>query len=289
MSIAFLGPRGTYSEEAAIAYGGADAELIAFPSIPALAEAVESGTADVAVLPIENSIEGGVSTTLDLLIHETELRISNELVVPIRHMLVAQEGVALEDIRTVMSHPQALGQCRRYLDRCLPDAEQVAALSTAGAVKAVVEGDDRTVAAIGPGPSQAIYGGVILAHDIQDIRTNLTRFVVLQHEDGEPTGDDKTSIGLTAKADEPGVLEQIIRPIADARLQLTRLESRPTKGWLGTYVFLIDFEGHRTEQRVADVLGKIEARSTTMKVFGSYPRFPIETLNDLAQPPAQHE
>lgn len=285
MSIAFLGPRGTYSEEAAIMYGGPGAELIPFPSIPALAEAVETGRADVAVLPIENSIEGGVSTTLDLLIHETELKISHEVVVPIRHMLVTQEGVSLEDIRTVMSHPQALGQCRRYLDRCLPDAEQVAALSTAGAVKSVVEGDDRTIAAIGPGPSQVLYGGVILAHDIQDNPNNLTRFVVLQPEDGEPTGDDKTSIGLTAKADEPGVLEQIIRPIADARLQLTRLESRPTKGWLGTYVFLIDFEGHRSEQRVIDVLRQIEARSTTLKVFGSYPRFPIENLAGLAPAP----
>lgn len=285
MSIAFLGPRGTYSEEAAIMYGGPGAELIPFPSIPALAEAVETGRADVAVLPIENSIEGGVSTTLDLLIHETELKISHEVVVPIRHMLVTQEGVSLEDVRTVMSHPQALGQCRRYLDRCLPHAEQVAALSTAGAVKSVVEGDDRTIAAIGPGPSQVLYGGVILAHDIQDNPNNLTRFVVLQPEDGEPTGDDKTSIGLTAKADEPGVLEQIIRPIADARLQLTRLESRPTKGWLGTYVFLIDFEGHRSEQRVIDVLRQIEARSTTLKVFGSYPRFPIENLAGLAPAP----
>src|SRR5699024_8902366 len=150
--------------------------------------------ADVAVLPIENSIEGGVSTTLDLLIHDTGLRICHEIVVPIRHLLVALPGVSLADIRTVTSHPQALGQCRRFLDQSLPDAQQVAALSTAGAVRTVVEGDDRTVAAIGPAPAQARYGGEILARDIQDNSSNQTRFVVLRTEDAPPTGDDKTSI-----------------------------------------------------------------------------------------------
>jgi prephenate dehydratase len=286
MAIAFLGPRGTNSEEAAIVYGGADADMIAFSSIPALTEAVETGIADAAVLPIENSIEGGVSTTLDLLIHETGLKIYRELVVPIRHMLISQKTASLGDIGTVVSHPQALAQCRRFLERCLPNAEQVAALSTAGAVKAMVDGDDRTVAAIGPAASQSLYGGAILAHDIQDIRTNLTRFIVLRNEDAEPTGDDKTSIGLTAKADEPGVLEHIIRPIAEARLQLTRLETRPTKGWLGTYVFLIDLEGHHADPKVADVLARVEQRTTMMRVFGSYPRFPIEDLRDLVKSPA---
>lgn len=285
-SVAFLGPRGTNSEEAAIAHAGENAEMIGFSSIPALTEAVETGLADVAILPIENSIEGGVSTTLDLLIHETGLRIAHEVVVPIRHTLVTLEGVKLDEIRTVVSHPQALAQSRRFLDRCLPRAEQVAALSTAGAVKETVEGSDRTRAAIGPERSRELYGGMVLARDIQDIRGNLTRFVVLDREDAQPTGDDKTSIGLTVKANVPGVLEQVIRPIADAGLQLTRLETRPTKGWLGDYVFLIDFEGHRSEQRVVDVLKQIEKPAATLKVFGSYPRFPIEKLRDVVQSPA---
>ncbi|MDQ3613335.1 MAG: prephenate dehydratase [Chloroflexota bacterium] len=286
MSVAFLGPRGTNSEEAAIVYAGADSAMIGFASILALTEAVETGLADVAILPIENSIEGAVSTTHDLLIHETGLRIAHEVVVPIRHALVTLDGVKLEEIRTVVSHPQALGQSRRFLDRCLPQAEQVAALSTAGAVKETVEGSDRTRAAIGPARSQELYGGVVLAHDIQDIRSNLTRFVVLAREDAQPTGDDKTSIGLTVKANVPGALEQVIGPIAKAGLQMTRLESRPTKGWLGDYVFLIDFEGHRSEQRVIDVLEQIEKPAAMMKVFGSYPRFPIENLRDLVQSPA---
>ena len=278
MSIAFLGPRGTYSEEAAITYGGPDADLLPYGSIPASAEAVERGDADVAVLPLENSIEGGVSTTLDLLIHETELMICHEVVVPIRHIMVARDDVLLSQIRTVMSHPQALGQCRRFLDAHMPQATQVAALSTAGAVQSVVEGGDSTVAAIGPAPAQRLYGGRIIAEDIQDNPQNLTRFVALAREDAQPTGQDKTSIGLTADADEPGVLEKIIRPIAEAKLNLTRLESRPTKGWLGTYVFLIDFEGHRSDPIVADVLDRMAQYAETLRVFGSYPRYPIETL-----------
>ncbi len=281
MSIAFLGPQGTYSEEAAIAHGGPDADLVPMGSIPACVEAVERGETDVAVLPIENSLEGGVSTTLDLLIHQTELRICHEVVVPIRHVMVAREDIPISEVRVVVSHPQALGQCRRFLDRVMRNAQQVAALSTAGAVQMVIEGDDRTAAAIGPAQAQRLYGGVIIAEGIQDNPNNLTRFVVLAREDAAPTGDDKTSIGITADADEPGVLEKIIRPLAEAGINLTRLESRPTKGWLGTYVFLIDFEGHRSDPNVREVLSVMEQYAETLKVFGSYPRFPIETLRDV--------
>jgi prephenate dehydratase len=136
MATAFLGPRGSFSEEAALLRVETD-QLVAFSSFPALISAVETGLADEAVLPIENSIEGAVSTTLDLLIHETALRISGELALPVRHFLVTRPGVHLEDVRVVTSHPQALGQCRRFLERCMPGVEQVAALSTSGAVKEV--------------------------------------------------------------------------------------------------------------------------------------------------------
>lgn len=283
MQIAHLGPRGTYSEMAAEVVAGPGDTLLPYPSIPAALAAAETGDADVAVLPIENSIEGGVSATLDLLIHDTDLRIGQEVVVPIRHILIGPEGASLNDIRTVMSHPQALGQCRRFLEAQLPAATQVAALSTAGAVQAAVEGGDPAVAGIGPEPAHRLYGGVIIADDIQDNTSNLTRFVVMAADDAEPTGDDKTSIGLTADADEPGVLEKIIRPLAEAGLNLTRLESRPTKGWLGTYVFLIDFEGHRADPRVQEVLAKMGERAESLKIFGSYPRFPIEQFRHLSQ------
>jgi len=283
MQIAHLGPRGTYSEMAAEVVAGPGDTLLPYPSIPAALAAAETGDADVAVLPIENSIEGGVSATLDLLIHDTDLRIGQEVVVPIRHILIGPEGARLNDIRTVMSHPQALGQCRRFLEAQLPAATRVAALSTAGAVQAAVEGGDPAVAGIGPEPAHRLYGGVIIADDIQDNPSNLTRFVVIAADDAEPTGDDKTSIGLTADADEPGVLEKIIRPLAEPGLKLTRLESRPTKGWLGTYVFLIDFEGHRADLRVQEVLAKMGERAESLKIFGSYPRFPIEQFRHLSQ------
>src|SRR5688500_5656159 len=148
MATAFLGPRGSFSEEAALLRAETN-QLVAFSSFPALVSAVETGLADEAVLPIENSIEGAVSTTLDLLIHETALRISGELVLPVRHFLVTRPGVKFEDVRAVTSHPQPFGQCRRFLDRCLPGVEQIAALSTAAAVQEVAQGTDDQRAAIG--------------------------------------------------------------------------------------------------------------------------------------------
>jgi prephenate dehydratase len=286
MTTAILGPRGTFSEEAAL-LRAAPEELVTFASFPALVSAVETGLADEAVLPIENSIEGAVSTTLDLLIHETSLRIAGELVLPVRHFLVTRPGVRLEDVRIVTSHPQALGQCRRFLERCLPGVEQVAALSTSSAVQEAAEGTDGHRAGIGTKRAAELYGGAILAHDIQDARSNVTRFVVLTPEDAPPTGDDKTSIGFRVRENVPGALHSILTEIADENIQMTKIENRPTKGWLGEYVFLIDFEGHRLDERVARMLERVEAKSSQLKVFGSYPRFPLESLRaaiDSGQP-----
>ena len=285
MATAYLGPRGTFSEEAALARAGADGDLIAFASFPALTSAVETGLASEALLPIENSIEGAVSATLDLLIHETPLRIAAEVVLPIRHFLVTAPGTELVDVAIVASHPQALGQCRRFLERCLPRAERVAALSTAGAVEEVAASGDSHRAAIGTARAAALYGGAILAHDIQDVRANLTRFVALAGEDAAPTGDDKTSLGFTVKANVPGALHGILGEFAAADLQLTKIESRPAKVWLGEYVFLVDLEGHRLDPPVAAVLERIRDACDLLKVFGSYPRFPLESLRDLVDAP----
>src|SRR4051812_44018909 len=197
MSAAYLGPRGTFSEDAAVAYAGESSELMPFASIPALTAAVETGLADEAILPIENSIEGSIHTTLDLLIHETPLKIKAEHVLPVRLFLITMPEATLADIKIVKSHPNPLGQSRRFLERCLPGAQQVAALSTAVAVEDIVAGGDPAVAAIGTERSAALFGGKILAHDIQDVRTNATRFVVLGQRDADPTGDDKTSMGFT--------------------------------------------------------------------------------------------
>ncbi len=278
MTTAFLGPRGTFSEEAAL-LRCSDEELVSLTSFPALVSAVETGLADEAVLPIENSIEGAVNTTLDLLIHETSLRIAGELALPVRHFLVTRLGVSLADVHIVTSHPQALGQCRRFLERCLPDAEQVAALSTAGAVQEVAQGKDDHRAAIGTARAAELYGGAILAHDIQDARRNITRFVVLAQEDSPPTGDDKTSLAFRMKSNLPGTLYSILEEFATEEIQLTKIESRPTKSLLGDYVILVDLEGHRLDDRVASVLERVRDKTSMLKIFGSYPRFPIESLH----------
>lgn len=278
MVTAFLGPRGTFSEDAAISYAGKDGDLLAMGSIPALVAAVETGLASDAVLPIENSIEGSISTTLDLLIHETELRIKAELVVPVRLYLITVPGATLNDIQVVTSHSNPLGQSRRFLERCLPGATQVAALSTAAAVQQVMEQGDRTRAAIGTLSASNLFQGQILAHDIQDVQTNVTRFVVLGQHDPPPSGDDKTSIAFLLKQDVPGALFRALKPLAEHTIQMTKIESRPSKSHLGEYVFLADFLGHRADPIIAEALDVIGEECSTLKVFGSYPRFPLERL-----------
>jgi prephenate dehydratase len=278
MVTAFLGPRGTFSEDAAINYAGTEGELLAMGSIPALVAAVETGLATDAVLPIENSIEGSISTTLDLLIHETELRIKAELVVPVRLYLITVPGATLGNIRVITSHSNPLGQSRRFLDRCLPGATQVASLSTAAAVQEVMEAGDSSRAAIGTLSAANLFGGQILAHDIQDVQTNVTRFVVLGQEDPPPSGDDKTSIAFLLKKDVPGALFRALKPLAEHTIQMTKIESRPSKSHLGEYVFLADFLGHRAEPITAEALDVIGEECSMLKVFGSYPRFPLERL-----------
>jgi prephenate dehydratase len=280
-SVAFLGPRGTNSEEAAIAFGGSDAELKDFSNFASILSAVETGIADYGVIPVENSIEGPVSMALDLLIHETSLMLFAEVVVPIRHVLVGKEGARLEDIRTVMSHPQALAQCRNFLDRFMPRAEAVAWMSTGGAVQEVAQGNDPTRAAIGPARAQELYGGAVLAREIQDTRSNMTRFMVMGHHDAEPTGDDKTFVAYKTDKDLPGSLYQSLAPFAEAGLNLTNIITRPTKGWLGEYVFLLDFDGHRKDPHVATALEKVRGKVEELKVIGSCPRFPIEQFKGL--------
>jgi prephenate dehydratase len=272
MRIAYLGPEGTFSEEAALRQAERDnAELVAFSSFPALVSAVETGLAESAMLPIENSIEGSVSATVDLLIHETALKIRAELALPVRHFLAIVPGTKLGDIATITSHTQALGQCRRFIERCLPNARQEAALSTAAAVESVMRDKDPARAAIGTLRASEIYGAEILARDIQDNDNNVTRFVVLAPEDAEPTGTDKTSICFSVKANIPGALFNVLEDLAVNEIQMTKVESRPMKSMLGAYYFLVDFEGHRTEPKVASTLESMQQKCAMLKIFGSYP------------------
>ena len=289
--LAYLGPEGTYSEEAALAHArfaaqtrksplraeqatarpGDPVRLMPFPSIPAAVQAVEEGAADEAVVPIENSLEGVVTHTADLLIHHTPLKIRREIVLPIHHCLVLQSGVDPGDARVVYSHPQALAQCRGYLDRHLLGAEPVASLSTASAVRDMQE-SDRPAAAISSLRAAEIFGATVAASDIEDKSSNKTRFVVLATRDAAPTGRDKTSICFDFSEDEAGTLHGALGELASRGINMIRIESRPDRRSLGRYIFLIDMEGHRTDAVVREALQGIRARATMFKVLGAYPR-----------------
>jgi prephenate dehydratase len=273
MRIAYLGPAGTFSEDAARYCAGPDDELIPFASFPALVSAVETSVAQATVLPIENSLEGSVSTTLDLLIHETKLQISREIVVPVHHALIGLPGADITKITTVHSHPQALGQCRRFISRVLPSAHESAALSTAGSVQDIIKDGDPSVAAIATERAAELYGGEVLARNIEDNQTNVTRFVALTERDHEPTGADKTSLCVSIRANVPGSLHAVLDELAADKIQMTKLESRPAKGVLGEYFFLIDIEGHRLDDTVARALERMRAKTDIFRVLGSYPRF----------------
>ena len=271
MRIAHLGPAGTFSEEAAILYAP-DAELVPYATITGSARAVPAGECDEAMCPIENSLQGAVTETVDLLIHEDGYRIRGEVNLPISHNLMARPGVTLEDIKRVYSHPQALGQCREWLAEHLPGVAVAAALSTAGSVEQAAS-DSVPAAAIAPHRAAALYGADILARGIQDDDSNVTRFVVLAKDDAEPTGNDKTSLCFSFNDDQPGLLYKVMGLFAEAGINLTKVESRPTRTGLGRYVFLVDLEGHRTDASVASVIANVQKAVSELKVFGSYPRF----------------
>jgi len=267
--LATLGPRGTYSEAAAQAYDpGATVTTVA--TFTAAVEAVERGDADAAVCALENALEGAVVETVDLLLREEmTLHIYGEVVLPIRHALVGVPNIDLAQALVVYSHPQALGQSRRTLSRLAPQARPVAALSTAAAIEAALA--EPGALAVGNHLAADLRGGAIYAEDVSDEPGNETRFVVLAHDDHSPTGDDKTSIAFTTRHDQPGSLVEVLQVLSRRSLNLTRVESRPTRRQLGTYVFLVDCEGHRLDPLVAEALGEVAQKTLWLRVLGSYP------------------
>lgn len=269
--VGYLGPPGTFSEEAAILHDPI-AERVPSPSVHAVASAVEAGETDEGVVAIENSIEGSVNDTLDLLIHESELRITKELVLPITQCLMSGPGTRAADIQAIYSHPNALGQCRGFIERNFGHAQVIAAMSTVSAVEEMQRHTGRA-AAIAPKRAAQLYGVEILDEGIQDHATNVTRFVVLSAEDHPLTGDDKTSICLSFADDRPGLLYGIVGAFAAKNINLAKVESRPSKESLGKYVFLIDVQGHRQDPDVAEALSIAAKQASVMKIFGSYPRF----------------
>lgn len=269
MKLAYLGPPGTFGDEAANVYAP-DAERVVCPSHAAVASAVESGKADEGIVAIENSLNGSVSETLDILIHDTTLKIKAELAIPVVLNLIAKPGTKPGDVKVIFSHPQPFGQSRRFLEERFPEAQVEAALSTTAAVEIALQRDD--AAAIGTARAAEIYGGEILAAAIQDAGNNVTRFVVLGHESPPPTGRDRTSIAFTFPDDRPGLLAQVLTLFANAAINLYKIESRPTRAILGEYVFLVDFDHHQDDPEGRAILAAIRPLCAELKVFGSYPR-----------------
>ena len=271
--IAYLGPPGTYSEQAAEQWNNVD-ELLPLESIPAVAKSVEDGESFQGVLPIENSIEGGVTFTLDLLIHDSLLSICGEVIVPINHYLMAHEEIDLRSVTTVYSHPQSLGQCRQFLLNNLPQADLVASLSNARAVEEMLSAN-RGAAAISSERSANLYGATVLKKNVEDNPNNETRFVVLSNNDHEMTSDDKTSLCFEFDGDSPGILSESLTEFASRNINLVKIESRPNKRRLGRYVFLVDIDGHRKTLEVKEALDALASKVSMLKIFGSYPKCEI--------------
>ena len=271
--IGFLGPPGTFGEEALLTQPDyALGELRPMPSHAEIINGVERGELDLGFLGFENSIEGSVRSVLDHLIFETDLLIQREVVLPINQNLLAAPGTGLGEIERVVSFPDAMEQCREWFARELPGAELVAANSTAEAVQLVAAGRPPATAALGTALAAKLYGLEVLASGIEDFPDNSTRFVSVAREGiPAPTGHDKTSIVLFQGADRPGNLHLISAQFAAREINLTKFESRPTKKSLGDYCFIIDFEGHVADEVVADGLRNLRADIGTVKFLGSYP------------------
>lgn len=272
LKLGCLGPSGTFCEEAALSYQykiGSLFEIVFFSSIREVIAAVNEGRADEAVVPLENSIEGTVNTTVDVLSHEVEVKLRGEIILPVEHCLLAKPGTSLEKVLAVVSHPQALAQCEKYIAGRFPDASLMPANSTAEAAR-MVSSSASDWAAIGSRRAAEVYGLFVLAANISDVACNRTRFVVLGSADAPPTGRDKTSL-VFALAHRPGSLLSALTVLAGHGLNLTKIESRPSKRSLGEYWFFVDFEGHRLDPPVSSALEELQGHTFWYKVLGSYP------------------
>lgn len=271
MKVGVLGPRGTYAELAAGEHFKGKAEVVHYPMIMDVAEAVARGEVDAGIVPIESLREGSIGETLDALAW-VDVKVQAEIVVPISHSLLGVKGAKLERITQVLSHPQALAQCRDFLRNNLPNAELIEMTSTAKAAEQVSKLEQFHMAAIGPKALAELYKLQVIREDIQAGETNLTRFLCLAREDSKRTGRDKTSIVFYTAVDRPGILHEILGEFASRRINLTKIESRPSKKALGDYLFFLDFEGHREDEKVKEALAGAERKTALLKILGSYPK-----------------
>lgn len=269
--VGFLGPVGTFCHEAALTQPDlALSELVPYRSIAEVFEAVDKDLVELGVVPLENTIEGSVSLTLDMLIFDSEAMIQREIDHNISLCLAGNKGTVLENVQTVISHPHALAQCRSFIEKKLSNATTKASDSTASAANMVKHANDLSLVAICPTEAARAHNLEILDSHIQDRDVNQTRFIVIGKSICAPSGKDKTSIVGFQRANRPGSLVSILAEFANCGIDLTKLESRPTKERLGQYCFLMDFVGHIANKNIADVLTKIRFEHADIKFLGSY-------------------
>jgi len=286
MKVGYLGPEGTFSEEAGRLYAKkleGKVELYPYTTIHDLLFAADRGKIKEAVVPIENSIEGTIGTVTDMLVKDVDLVIKQELVLPVYHYLVAQKGIHIKEVTDVISNPPALDQCKDFLRKNLPGVKLHLAYSTADAVRQVATSLGEKIiahgrvkgnvfAAIGTAASAKLYGLKVVASKI-NASENQTRFVVLSKADHPRTGNDKTSLVFSIAKDRPGGLHDVLGEIAARNINLTKIESRPSKKYLGDYYFFADMQGHRKDKIMVEVIAGIRRKTSFFKILGSYPRY----------------
>ena len=268
LKVAFQGEIGAYSEIAVYKHFTSDAQTIPCKSFSDVFKSVEAGNVDYGVVPVENSIEGSVNQVYDLFL-EYDLEVCGEIILKIEHCLLANRNADLNSIKVVYSHPQALAQCSNFLERL--GCKIIPTYDTAGGAKIVKERGTNDVAAIASERAAEIYGMKILARDISNTPDNYTRFLVISTEDSPPTGNDKTSIIFSLKH-VPGSLYKALEEFALREINLTKIESRPTKRRPWEYNFYLDFEGHRNDPKCMEALKGLEKKATFIKILGSYPK-----------------
>lgn len=266
LSVAYLGPAGTFSEEAAQRRFGAEAALVPCASIDEVFRKAESKMATYGVVPVENSTEGTVGRTLDLLL-QTSLKVCGEVELPVHQCLMAKGG-DLSRVRKIYSHPQSFAQCHEWLNDNLPRAVRVNVSSNAEAASLVAQEPD--AAAVAGKKAAELSGLTVLAENIEDDPKNTTRFLVIGNQEVVPSGKDKTSLVMSAQ-NRPGAVHDLLTPFAVNGVSMTKFESRPSRTGLWEYVFYVDIEGHRQDEKVAKSLAELRERAAFLKILGSYP------------------
>ena len=267
IKVAFLGPAGTYNHMASVKHFGSSIEELPVDNIEDIFRVVETGESHFGVAPIENSTEGVITHTLDLLINST-LKICGEVDLRIQHNLISNE-TDLSSIKKLFSHQQSLAQCRRWLDKNLPNVEQYAVRSNAEAVR--LSKNEKGTAAIAGKMASEIYEVPVLSSEIEDETDNTTRFIIIGKDAVTPSGKDRTSLLVTTN-NKAGALHQLLKPLASRNIGMSKIESRPSRRGVWEYVFFIDIDGHKDDKHVAEALAEIEHESAMVRILGSYPK-----------------